>query len=391
MSQASPVVGVFALLSWVVLARPGLDNQAPNFFVQFHDHSKKPLTSDAEEWMVMTNQAGTQYNCSLPVISAHETKPDEIALPDPVELFRPFEGQCMFRDEGWWRYELCWPKHLRQYHMEGQKLIAEFYLGLYDPVSSIPTMTDESHLARQGESAVYQSRFGMGTMCDVTRRPREATVLFICAGAGKKMTTLTSLRETATCMYDVIVSTPLVCDKQPLDNSNAPEAEISCYPINESEKSKSRLASSPWAKAVAMDKAARDMHIPEIKYRKGQIIKHKTLNYRGVIVAGDPVCLQTERWSLTNKIDHLLYGRNQPFYHVLIDERDRPNEPISYIAQELLVVEKGTEPIKHAMVDQLFLGFAEGEHIPREGVEIRVLTDDASEFLGAFNEKQEDD
>jgi hypothetical protein len=34
--------------------------------------------------------------------------------------------------EDWWTYEVCYERHVRQYHKEGAALISEYLLGTYD-------------------------------------------------------------------------------------------------------------------------------------------------------------------------------------------------------------------------------------------------------------------
>ena len=32
-------------------------------------------------------------------------------------LERALHDKCLYADAGWWGYELCWARHLRQYHV----------------------------------------------------------------------------------------------------------------------------------------------------------------------------------------------------------------------------------------------------------------------------------
>jgi hypothetical protein len=52
----------------------------------------------------------------------------------------PFQLQM----EGWWTYELCYQKQLRQFHAEGKNIVAEFSLGFYDPNVSKATLAPAS-------------------------------------------------------------------------------------------------------------------------------------------------------------------------------------------------------------------------------------------------------
>jgi len=44
------------------------------------------------------------------------------------------------------------------------------------------------------------------------------------------------------------------------------------------------------------------------------------------------LCVQTMR------VDQLPNGRHQPFYQILVDERDRPDGRITYVAQVKLIL-----------------------------------------------------
>ena len=59
-------------------------------------------------------------------------------------------------------------------------------------------------------------------------------------------------------------------------------------------------------------------------------------------------------------IDSLKYGRNQPFYHVLVDTRDRPGGQITYVAQENIMIDTPSEPRSHPMLAELFEPFLDG-------------------------------
>ena len=72
--------------------------------------------------------------------------------------------------------------------------------------------------------------------------------------------------------------------------------------------------------------------------------------------------MQTDEWIERMGVDQLENGREQPFYHVLVDARDRPGDQITYVAEENLekptvaVVMRGApEPILHQVVPKLLL------------------------------------
>ena len=55
----------------------------------------------------------------------------------------------------------------------------------------------------------------------------------------------------------------------------------------------------------------------EVRYRVGQMIRHKRYSYEGVITGWTPRCDADERWIIMQEVDRLPYGRLQSFYHVL--------------------------------------------------------------------------
>ena len=89
---------------------------------------------------------------------------------------------------------------------------------------------------------------------------------------------------------------------------------------------------------------------------------HGRSGYRGLIVGFDDTCKQTETWIEARRVDELPRGRGQPFYHVLVDERDVESavtaDRISYVAEEEVVRaaadgEFPSEPLRHRLVESL--------------------------------------
>ena len=91
----------------------------------------------------------------------------------------------------------------------------------------------------------------------------------------------------------------------------------------------------------------------EAKFSIGNIVKHKFLNFRGVIFDLDPSFNNTEEWY--NSIPKNFRPRkDQPFYHVFAE-----NEEIFYIAyvsEQNLLLDKSKEPVKHPLIEEIFSG-----------------------------------
>ena len=46
-----------------------------------------------------------------------------------TELLEPLGTACFYRIEGWWTYEFCHKKKVRQYHQDGETITSEYSLG----------------------------------------------------------------------------------------------------------------------------------------------------------------------------------------------------------------------------------------------------------------------
>ena len=86
-------------------------------------------------------------------------------------------------------------------------------------------------------------------------------------------------------------------------------------------------------------------------FTRGQLVRHRHYGYRGVVVEADPTCQAEETWYYGNRSQP---GRNQPWYHVLVDG-SRLN---TYAAQTSLEADPSAEPIEHPLLEAFFCEFA---------------------------------
>ena len=56
--------------------------------------------------------------------------------------------------------------------------------------------------------------------------------------------------------------------------------------------------------------------------RVGQLVEHKSLGFRGVVLGHTRVCAAPSSWMEHHRIDELPRGREQYFYHIIPDTRD---------------------------------------------------------------------
>ena len=97
--------------------------------------------------------------------------------------------------------------------------------------------------------------------------------------------------------------------------------------------------------------------VAKVKFQRGALIKHKLYGYRGVIVTHDIECQAGEKWYLSNKTQP---PRNQPWYHVLVDQSGGLS---TYVAQSNLELDSNSNPIDHPRLTNYFSEFKNGVYV----------------------------
>eukprot|EP00929_Paragymnodinium_shiwhaense_P087429 TRINITY_DN47607_c0_g1_i1.p1 TRINITY_DN47607_c0_g1~~TRINITY_DN47607_c0_g1_i1.p1 ORF type:complete len:410 (+),score=70.86 TRINITY_DN47607_c0_g1_i1:47-1231(+) len=86
----------------------------------------------------------------------------------------------------------------------------------------------------------------------------------------------------------------------------------------------------------------------------GVCVVHRKFNYRAVILGHEHRCTAPAFWRARMGVPLLPKGEAQPFYHCLVDERDRPGNQITFAAQENLLVSAEAFPIDSPAARMLF-------------------------------------
>ncbi|EDV24793.1 uncharacterized protein TRIADDRAFT_56958 [Trichoplax adhaerens] len=113
---------------------------------------------------------------------------------------------------------------------------------------------------------------------------------------------------------------------------------------------------------------------PHVRYRIGQVIRHRQWGYRGVIVGWDPVAKAPKEW-----LDHMHpadkpHWRKKANYLVLVDTRDRLTPQSTYVAEENIEILTNRKII-HPKVGDHFEEFDNSRYIPRPWLR-KVYPDD---------------
>ena len=101
----------------------------------------------------------------------------------------------------------------------------------------------------------------------------------------------------------------------------------------------------------------------EAKFSIGNVVKHKFLNFRGVIFDLDPEFNNTEEWyqAIPEQIRPI---KEQPFYHLFAE-----NEEIFYIAyvsEQNLLLDKTNKQCNHPGIKEIFESFDGSSYLPHK-------------------------
>ncbi|KAK4797860.1 hypothetical protein SAY86_030186 [Trapa natans] len=218
----------------------GRSFREPKYDIQFHLEDSPFVPDDEHESMVMPNKDGQKYLCYLPKVEKSKNGRSsgqqnmssmvmeseiKFKLKTPDELLEVLKERCFLRQEGWWSYEFCYQKQLRQFHLDEEKVVQEYVLGIYDEeattafnqnLSDIFTLKDPR--AKDAAQRYHAHQYTNGTECDLTDHPRETEVRFVCA---EPRAMITSITELSTCKYALTVQVPTLC-RHPLFQEEKP-------------------------------------------------------------------------------------------------------------------------------------------------------------------------
>jgi len=87
----------------------------------------------------------------------------------------------------------------------------------------------------------------------------------------------------------------------------------------------------------------------------GVTFRHRRYSYRGVIIACEPWCTATSAWRAMMGVSNLPRGDTQPFYHCLVDERDRQGGQMTFVGEENIHPDANSFPVQHWLIEQLLV------------------------------------
>ena len=222
------------------------------------------LSGDDPSAVMMTAHDGRRYFCALPkprgtgaaddetgadASATNASAADEGDAEATVEdVLKPLEGRCFYRIEGWWTYEFCHMKKIRQYHQEDKKVTNEYTLGVYHPGLTKEAEKDRTAVDRSSRTAgdvggtasgepYHAHVFTEGTPCDLTTLKRRTEVRFTCAPNGVNV--IASIEEPSTCSYVFVVQTPELCRRSEFRAREKETSLVRCRAVPAEEETES--------------------------------------------------------------------------------------------------------------------------------------------------------
>lgn len=188
----------------------------------------EPLTDSESkngEIIRLRMENGTQFDCRLVDDEQKETEVDvdpETIIQEARKVLDASPEWCTYRIEGWWTYEVCYNKKVRQYHVDeknGNAVASDFLLGRYsDPLGNLSIKNDKNasiwNSIDSGDFYVADI-CEEGDVCDLEEvggplgMKRTVEVRYYCGTSARPM--LVDVKEPQSCHYIFDVRMSSLC------------------------------------------------------------------------------------------------------------------------------------------------------------------------------------
>jgi heat shock protein HspQ len=100
------------------------------------------------------------------------------------------------------------------------------------------------------------------------------------------------------------------------------------------------------------------------RFAIGDVVRHRSHGFRGVIFDIDPVFANSEEWYESIPLE-MRPPREQPFYHLLAENEE--SSYVAYVSQQNLTRDADAGPVDHPSIPEIFEDFASGRYRLRRG------------------------
>jgi heat shock protein HspQ len=100
--------------------------------------------------------------------------------------------------------------------------------------------------------------------------------------------------------------------------------------------------------------AGPSISMPRARFAIGEVVRHRLLDFRGVVFDVDPEFANSEEWYEAIP-EPMRPARDQPFYHLLAENAEASY--VAYVSQQNLVHDDSDEPVDHPAIGTMFDSF----------------------------------
>lgn len=172
----------------------------------------------------------SQHPKSQKNVQKAEPKKSQLSFPEKrfVKNFLMAEN-CAVGGVGWWKYDFCYQKSLKQFHKNRNGVKTEILLGIWDEGRHIEYMNELGKFIDPSKKPAYVDlHYFMGDICDETGLPRKVTVRMKCGHQDNNVQALTMfIEEPKMCVYKFTAESVLFCMVfEKIDKYGIPRASV---------------------------------------------------------------------------------------------------------------------------------------------------------------------
>ena len=101
------------------------------------------------------------------------------------------------------------------------------------------------------------------------------------------------------------------------------------------------------------------LSIPHARYGIGEMVRHRLLDFRGVVFDVDPVFANSDDWYEAIP-EGMRPAKDQPFYHLLAENSE--SSYVAYVSQQNLGPDDDGGPVHHPAIAGIFDAYADGRY-----------------------------
>ena len=142
-----------------------------------------------------------------------EPKKSQLTFPEKNFIKYFLSGEkCVVGGVGWWKYEFCYLKSLKQFHQDKKGMKTEILLGIWDENRHIEHMNENGKTVEQSKGPTFTDlHFFLGNICDETGLPRQVQVRIRCSNHSNVQALTMFMEEPKVCVYKFTAESVLFC------------------------------------------------------------------------------------------------------------------------------------------------------------------------------------